>query len=205
MSAVDLLREKILNDRVIVPLVDGTGAEKKSVDLREEADTVFTVFGLPASSIVIKADKFPETRRFFKNTKGEASRADFIIISEEKTSKEKTKKWIVYIEIKKGDSSTNEKIVQQFKGAQCLMAYCTSVVENFYNIPKSKFLKLYKPRFVRIKNPNINKQRNIAKRPTRKTAKEIHDTPDKMLKITNRSKSHFTGLVYKGNDEGNDV
>ena len=207
MSAVDLLREKILNDRVIVPLVDNTGAEKKSVVLHEEkAGTVFTVHGLPANSIVIRADKFPETKCFFKDTEGEASRADFIIISEEKTKKNpkiKQKKWIIYIEIKKGDSSDCEKIVQQFKGAQCVMAYCTSVVEKFHNI--SKFLKLYKPRFVRIKNPNVNKQLNIAKRPTRKTAKEIHDTPEKMLKITNRSKSHFTGLVYKGNDEGNDV
>ena len=194
MSDVDLLREKILNNRVIVRLLDGTEAEKKSVDLREEeADTVFTVFGLPASSIVIKADKFPETRRFFKNTKGEASRADFIIISEEKTSKEKTKKWIVYIEIKKGDSSTNEKIVQQFKGAQCLMAYCTSVVENFYNIPKSKFLKPYESRFVSIRSPNVNKQ------PTRQLANEgeIHDAPEKRLQLRNIPKSHFKRLVYK--------
>lgn len=187
MSAVDLLREKILNDRVIVPC---TGAEKKSVVLREEkAGTVFTVHGLPANSIVIRADEFPETKCFFKNTEGEASRADFIIISEDKT-----KEWIIYIEIKKGDSSTYEKIVQQFKGAQCVMAYCTSVVENFHNI--SKFLKPYKPRFVRIKDPN-----NVNKQPTRRPAnkREIHDTPEKMLKISNRPKLHFKGLVYKGN------
>ena len=191
MSDVDLLREKILNDRVIVPFLGGTKAEKKSVDLREEeADTVFTVFGLPSSSIVIKADKFPETRCFFKNTEGEASRADFIIISEE-ISEEKTKKWIVYIEIKKGDSSTNEKIVQQFKGAQCLMAYCTSVVENFHNIPK--FLKPYESRFVSIRSPNVNKQ------PTRQLANEgeIHDAPEKRLRLRNIPKSHFKRLVNK--------
>lgn len=194
MSAVDLLREKILNDRVIVPLVDGTVAEKKSVVLCEEkAGTVFTVRGLPANSIVIRADEFPETKCFFKNTEGEASRADFIIISDE----DKTKKWIIYIEIKKGDSNDCEKIVQQFKGAQCVMAYCTSVVENFHNI--SEFLKPYKPRFVRIKDPNVNKQPN--KQPTRRPTnkREIHNTPDKMLKIRNRPKSHFTELVHKGN------
>lgn len=200
MSDIDLLRERILNKKVIVPIVDGTGAEKKSVDLREEkTGTVFTVYGLPANSIVIRADEFPETKCFFKNTEGEASRADFIIISEDKISEDKIKKWIIYIEIKKGDSSTYEKIVQQFKGAQCVMAYCTSVVENFHNI--SKFLKLYKPRFVRIKDPNVDKQPNVNKQPTRRPANErkIHDTPERMLKISNRSKLHFKGLVYKGN------
>lgn len=191
MSDVDLLRKKILNDNVIVPLLDGKGAEKKSAVLcEEETNTDFTVYGLPANSIVIKADKFPETRNFLKNAKGEASRADFIIISETETKKE-TKKWIIYIEMKKGNSSTNKKIVQQLKGAQCVMAYCISVVENFYDI--TEFLGQYKPRFISIRSPNVNK------RPTRSRENEgeIHDTPENMLKFKNTPSSRLNKLVYK--------
>lgn len=187
MSDVDLLRKKILNDNVIVPLLDGKGSEKKYAVLREEeTNTSFTVYGLPANSIVIKADKFPAPRNFLKNTKGEASRADFIIISEMET-----KKWIIYIEMKKGTSSPNKKIVQQLKGAQCVMAYCISVVENFYDI--TKFLDQYNSRFISIRSPNVNKQ------PTRRLVDEggIHDTPKNRLQFKNTPKSHLNNLVRK--------
>ena len=190
MSAVNLLRNKILNDKVIVPFLDENESEKKSVALRDKkAGTVFIVSGLPTNSIVIKADVFPPLGNFFKSTKGETRRADFIIISETET-----KKWIVYIEIKKGDrSSSNKKIIQQLKGAQCVIAYCVSLVEKFHE--KTRFLdsSSYKPRFVSVRSPHINKT------PTRnpENKKEVHSTPEKMLKLRYSPKSHFNKLVYK--------
>lgn len=178
MSAVDLFHNILTKDAVV-------SFKKKSVDLieKDERDNIvtsFTVRDLPADSIVIKADKFPSPRNFFIGTKGENKRADFIIISEEKT-----RKWIVYVEMKKGGSSTQEEIIQQLKGAQCVMAYCESVTEKFYN-KKTGFLNEYKPRFIQAKEIKIINKKTAPKFEIRR-----YETPESPFKLPYKDKQKF--------------
>ena len=193
MSAVDLFHNILTKDAVVC-------FKKKSVDLieKDEKDNIvtkFTVHDLPANNIVIKADKFPPPRNFFIGTKGENKRADFIIISEEKTTnEEKTTKWIVYVEVKKGYSSTRKEIIQQLKGAQCVMAYCESVAEKFYN-EKTGLLNEYKPRFIHAQEmKTTNKQKTVPE-----LGPEKHETPESPFRFpyNNKQKFPFRKLVGK--------
>lgn len=180
MSAVDLFHNILTKDAVV-------SFKKKSVDLieKDEQDNIvtsFTVRDLPADSIVIKADKFPSPRNFFIGTRGENKRADFIIISEEKT-----RKWIVYVEMKKGDSSTRKEIIQQLKGAQCVIGYCESVVEKFYN-EKTGFLNEYKPRFIHAKKiKTTNKKKTVLPG----LGPKKHETPESPFKLLYNDKQKF--------------
>ena len=86
--------------------------------------------------------------------------------------------WIVYIEMKRGQLASLAEVVQQLKGAQCLLAYCRAIGRTFWK--KSTFLdeKDYKQRFISIKNISINK------RPTRTPPQSgLHNTPGDPLKI----------------------
>ena len=178
MSAVYLLQEIISKDAVIT-----LNQDNKSVDLSEN-ETTFTIRNLPADSIAIKADEFPTPEGFFKGTKGENKRADFIIISESSTGK-----WVVYIEMKGEAKHDSKKIIQQLKGAQCVIAYCRSVAEKFHG--KTKFLdeKQYESRFISIKSSSISKKPSIHPRD------KVHDTPKKMLTLKYQKRFQFNQLV----------
>ncbi len=192
MSAVDLFRNILTKDAIVSFKTDGS-QRRKSVDLSEKDErdnvvTCFTVRDLPTDSIVIKADKFPSPGNFFIGNKGENKRADFIIISEEKT-----RRWIVYVEMKTGDSSAQE-ITQQLKGAQCVAAYCESVAEKFHN-ERTGFLNEYEPRFIRAKKTKTPNRETIAPRPVTKT----HKTPEEHLRLLykDKQKLSFRRLVGK--------
>ena len=182
ISDVSLLR-RILNKDATIPLNENQGSSKKSVGLKEGND-VFKVFGLSAHSIVIKIDKFPSPENFFKGERGENKRADFVVISETPS-----KNFIVYIEMKKGSGGKEHEIIKQLKGAQCVIAYCRAVAEKFHG--KSKFLDelQYEPRFISIKGSSLNKT------PTKRSGKELHDTPEKMLKLKYYKRYEFNRLV----------
>lgn len=79
---------------------------------------------VPADVLAIKADHFPEPK--FKGCRGERKRADFIIVAVVDT-----KKWIVHVELKAGDTRPRE-VVEQLKGAKCLLAYCRAVGQAFW-------------------------------------------------------------------------
>lgn len=178
MSAVYLLQE-IISEDAVIPL----NQDKKSVDLSEN-ETTFTIGNLPADSIAIKADEFPAPESFFKGTKGENKRADFIIISETSTGK-----WVVYIEMKEEAKHPNKKIIQQLKGAQCVIAYCRSVAEKFHG--KTKFLdeKQYESRFISIKSASVPKKPSIHPRA------KVHDAPERMLRLNYQKRFQFNRLV----------
>lgn len=178
MSAVYLLR-KIISENAVVPL----NQDRKSVDLSEN-ETTFTIGNLPADSIAIKADKFPAPIGFFKGNAGENKRADFIIISETPT-----KKWIIYIEMKEKSKNPEHEIVQQLKGAQCVIAYCRSVAEKFHGEIKFLDEKQYQSRFISVKSVGISKK------PSTKSSTRVHDAPKEMLKLKHTKRFQFNRLV----------
>ena len=129
---------------------------------------------VPNEIIAIKADAFPSPDTIFKSSNGKCKRADFIIIT-----KTNGKNWIICLEMKGGNNGKNREIVQQLKGAQCLVAYCRAIGRAFWQAPTFLKEKDYQQRFVSIKNVSISK------RPMQHQPKSgLHDKPENMLIIS---------------------
>jgi len=184
MSDITILKEMI-TDNATVSLQDGNYGGKKVI-LEEPNQYAVTIYGMPLPNevIVIKGDAFPSLKnRFFRNKKHECKRADFIIVANTKN-----KRVILYVELK-ATLKTSEKsdILLQFKGAQCVMTYCQEIGREFWE--QLDFLKDYETRFVTIAGV-------IEKRETRDSRKkEIHDRPEKMLKIATAHHVEFNRLI----------
>jgi hypothetical protein len=188
MSDIAILKEMI-RDCAIVELEYKKEYKRDSylLKLTETQDNYsFVVNGMPKPDevIVIKLDEFFDVRRIFTGSKGECKRADFIIIAN--TTSEKV---ILCLEMKKGKKS-NTWITKQLKGAKCFVSYCREIGRLFWNQPD--FLRDYQYRFVSIKNISISKTTTSSRQFSQKS--EIHDQPEKMLKISAKAK-HFQELI----------
>ncbi|MGK7919431.1 MAG: hypothetical protein AB4080_05420 [Trichodesmium sp.] len=163
---------------------------KNIVELKEESDNyTVTIRGMPDDDevIVIKVDTFIAPTTVFEGSRGECKRADFVIVTAINKGK-----FIVFIEMKGGKKTSKEKeIIQQLKGAQCFVEYCQAIGKLFWE--KRYFLDDYEYRFVSIKNIKMPKSK------TRYESKaNIHDSPEKMLKISDPHHIQFNRLIgYK--------
>ena len=177
--------KKMIQPTAIVPLE--SEYQKKVVELIEpSANYTVTIYGMPDDDevIVIKVDAFSAPTTVFQGSRGECKRADFVIIAD--TDKEKI---ILCIEMKRGtNTSKNKEIIQQLKGAQCFVAYCQAIGQSFWE--KQNFLNDYKYRFVSIKNIKIAKKQTRLRSET-----DIHDSPEKMLKISSPNYLQFNHLI----------
>ena len=144
-----------------------------------------SVSGVPNDAIAIKIDQFPLPDKLLADVRSQRRRADFAIISEEAG-----KKFIVFIEMSKGKKQESE-VIQQLKGAQCVISYCQKAGIEFWN--KSDFLKDYENRFVSLTNVSMNKQRTV----TRRRDGKKHDSPEKMLKINAPHGLNLSRLIGK--------
>ena len=158
----------------------------------DEGQAGYTVYlrNVPDDVIAIKADQFPPPNRIFQNSKGECKRADYVLVAQTETTN-----WIIYIEMKAGPSGSREEVVQQLKGAECLLAYFRAVGRKFWPNPRFLHEEHYKQRFV-----VINKIKG-EKRPTRlESPSKVHDTPENMLRFSSPPDKGlpFSALVGKG-------
>lgn len=87
----------------------------------------------------------------------------------------------------KGTTSSEKEIIKQLKGAQCFVGYCQQVGKVFWE--EKNFLDNYVYRFVTIRNINI------PKKPTRESKTNIHDRPERMLKINFSKHIQFDSLI----------
>jgi hypothetical protein len=182
MSDIDILREMFKNNAV---LQMECISEKWQAVLYEPAPANYsvTLYNMPTpdETIIIKTDLFTAPKAIFANSRHECKRADFVVVNE-------SKKVIVYIELKAGAGGEENDIISQLKGAQCFIAYCREIGQSFWN--NRNFLKNYEHRFVSIRHINNNK------RPTRPKEKcDVHNLPDKMLKINSPRGLQFDSLV----------
>lgn len=185
MPHFTILKE-MFNDSMVLSLEDNPyDSNKKTIKLNEANLYSVELVGLPPADdiLVIKTDRFPALKEVFKGQKGECKRADFVIFA--KTS---NKNIIVYIELKsKAQTKSQQHIIKQLKGAQCVVKYCKEIGREFWN---QDFLKNFESRFVCLRNINI------AKRTTRHiAAQRIHDTPETMLKINSPTRLQFNQLI----------
>lgn len=145
---------------------------------------------VPDDTIAIKADQFPPPTGIFGNSRGECKRADYVLVAQTETIN-----WIVYIEMKAGRSGSREEVVQQLKGAECLLAYFRAVGRKFWPNPTFLHEARYRQRFV-----VINKVKG-EKRPTRlEPPSKVHDRPENMLTFSSPPAKGllFSALVGKG-------
>jgi hypothetical protein len=190
MSDFDTLRELFKTEALIALEENPYG--KKKVILNEPPDAMHkgysvTINGMPEEAIVIKTDKFPPAHAIFNNHKGECKRADFVIIAHAKNIN-----WIVYIEMKKGKGNTETEIIQQLRGAECVIAYCRAIGKTFWESADFLNPETYQSRFVSIR------EIGIAKKPSRlPPLSGLHDCPEKMLKINAPRYLQFNQLVGK--------
>lgn len=189
MSDFEILQE-LIKDEIRAPFE--CKYNRKTVVLKESGNQGQSTYSLkirnvPDTIIAFKSDAFPPPNRFFKNSKGECKRADFVLIAIDDRVN-----WIVYIEMKSGNTDTATAIEQQLRGAQCLVAYCRAIGQKFWRDPG--FLKEtnYQQRFVSVKNIGINKRK-----PLHSPKSGSNDSPERMLKINAPAKSalQFKSLV----------
>ena len=144
-----------------------------------------TINALPESALVIKADYFPAPNGLFQNSKGECKRADYVLIAHTERGN-----WIVYIELKGGKGPTEKTVASQLRGSECLIAYCREVGRQFWNQVGFLSKSHYSQRFVSIRNIAISKRPSSVV-----PADGVHDTPEKMLKLSSPNYLQFKRLV----------
>jgi hypothetical protein len=167
---------------------------KKIIVLEEpgnEKQSAYTlkIRNVPDDIIAFKADAFPPPNNIFKNSKGECKRADYVVIASDNRAN-----WIVHIEMKSGKGDSKKEVEQQLRGAQCLVAYCRAIGQEFWQ--ESEFLekKNYQQRFISIKNIGVAKRETLIEPKSGR-----HDMPERMLKINAPTKGNleFRKLVGK--------
>jgi hypothetical protein len=185
MSDIAILKE-MFTETATVPLQNDPYGKKVLILEEPDLPNCFVeIRGIPNDDqvIVIKGDKFPAPNKVFNGLKGECKRADFIIFAD--TDR---KKVILCIEMKaKGTTAKEWEIIQQLKGTKCCVSYCQQIGKEFWEY--SHFLDSYVYRFVTIRNININK------RTTQEKITDNHDTPERMLKISNPKYLQFNRLI----------
>jgi len=189
MSDIVILKA-MLKDLAIVPLVEHPyDANKKQLKLTELNSPVkysVTIDGIQDDNtvIAIKADELPLSNAMFNGTKGECKRADFILVINDGK-----RKFILFIELKskKTTVSSPQHIIQQLKGAKCIIRYCREIGIEFWG--EQNFLDGYEERYIFITDISI------PKRETRYKNSPTHDRPDRMLKISSPNHLQINQLI----------
>ena len=188
-SDLDIIQNLIRNEALVTVQKDqyaNNFLELKEPPSEKQPEYKIEISKVPNDAIAIKSDAFHPPKEIFKNSKGECRRADFVIIA----SSEK-KNWIIYIEMKHRNPSSESEIIQQLKGAECFIDYCRSIGRVFWQKPKFLDEKNYEQFFISVKNIGINKK------PSKEKKSALHNRPENMLKISAPSKKElqFNSLI----------
>ncbi len=190
MSDFDILRD-LIQDEALALAEDEYN--KKIIVLKEsgnqQPEYSLKIRNVPDDIIAFKADAFPPPNNIFKNSKGECKRADYVVIASDDRAN-----WIVHIEMKSGKGDSEKKVAQQLRGAQCLVAYCRAIGQEFWQEQDFLEKKNYQQRFISIKNIGVAKRETLIEPKSGQ-----HDIPERMLKINAPANSNlqFKRLVGK--------
>lgn len=140
------------------------------------------IYDVPENTVLLKLDEYEQPHTLFKEGNGQRCRCDYVLITEIGTSK-----YIIFIEMK-SKNFKNNNVIKQFKGAECLIDYCDSALNRFYDLNDK--LKHYKKRFVLF-----YKSTSVRKSPSRQPSSNRNSTPDSMLKYPNPVNPTISSLV----------
>lgn len=186
MAFSDILKEMIVDSSVIALDANYQKWKVKLVEPQCE-DSVVEIIGMPEGTIVIKADDFPVPVGFFNGHKSELKRADYIIVTQYKDDF-----YTLIIEMKRGKKDESH-IISQLRGGLCLYRYLQEIGKTFWE--DTEFLKPNKLRFISLSKTSISKRTSRPK--AMSFAECYHDTPEKMLKVTNSTTLRFENLISK--------
>jgi len=181
-SAINTIRKMIVEKALVT--VHKDKQNKNYLKLEEDASSAqykVRILHIPDDTIAIKSDDFLFPTKIFQCRHSECKRADYVIIAHEGG-----KKWIVYVELKKGTRGKKTQIINQLKGSKCFIEYCRMIGQTFFDDPEFLDVKDYLPRYVSITVINFDKK------PFRpKENLPLHDTPQNMLQIISRSEKEI--------------
>ena len=147
--------ESILHtDSIVKRDVNGTATLEEHSDKNNKYKVTLT--SLPTNILLVKTDRFEDTKHFLSSQNGIRKRSDYAVIEEDK---------IIFIELASSggarSSKTDTDIARQFNGARCVMDYCASIGKHFKN--DSNFISqcLKKQYFILLRH-----RKNAAVRPT---------------------------------------
>lgn len=190
MSDFDILRA-MLTDAALAR-VEQRQDDRKNIVLDEqhaEQPYGLRITGAPYDTVAFRADSFPAPRDLFRCGNGECKRADYVIIS-----RDDDENWIIYVEMKSGSTGSREEIVQQLRGAQCIVAYCRAVGREFWGEDRFLQSRAFRERFVSVRN--VGQPR---KRPSEPPSVPVNDRPEHMKTFSDPPRG---GLRFKQLFEG---
>ncbi len=146
---------------------------KNRVTLKETNGTTYNIDlkQIPTKYILIKPENLDFLSKNLTGSNGEKQISDYVLISESAEGK-----WIIYIEMKKGNLD-EKKIKNQLMGSKCFIDYCRSLVNSFCE--GEQHFKDFGERYVcfntRIENRSMQKTTTVPlKHP-------LNDNPDDFL------------------------
>lgn len=125
--------------------------------------------GIRDVALVLRMDG-TEAQKLLISARGENRRCDYIMFLHRRGSN-----FIIFIELKTSYGEANpDKLLMKYRGTDCILAYCESIIDSFYERPDS--LRNYQKRYVCMyRKPSIHK------RPTRISDRVLNDEPDHPL------------------------
>ena len=168
MSDQDLLRSLLKDD--VLASVEDASKNKKNVILQEPDGSPYDlkIIAAPRATIAFKVDAFPAPCGFFRGTRKERKRADYVVIAEDVN-----RSWIVYIEMKRGTDGSKRDIVAKLRGARCVVAYCRAIGRDFWQQRRFLDANSYEERFVSVRRIQTSN-----KEPSWPTTKPRNDRPE---------------------------
>jgi len=164
MSPIDVLEQKVLHTGIVERL---SGNKVRLCERDSPMREVLLKVENPRKTLLLRIDEV-QIKKLYQKGKGQLKRCDYVIFTEVKG-----RKYLVFAEMKHKDRD-NEKIIQQFRGAECLVDYIDSVLKRFYGV---KSLKEYEKHFVLFYRVPIPKE---ATRP--KKAQGKNDVPERYMR-----------------------
>lgn len=140
---------------------------------------------IPTKFILIKPENLDFLSKNITGSNGEKQISDYILISESAEGK-----WIVYIEMKRGNAEV-KKIRNQLIGSKCFIDYCKSLVNFFYE--GEQHFKDFEERYVYL-NTKIEEQ-SIQKTTTVPPNHRLNDNPSDFLPIEGGNGVYFRKLL----------
>lgn len=173
------LLKSLLNEAALVPIQDRQ-AKLKETGTRPPYDV--NLKDLPDDTLILQTDRFPQPDKILncQHKQEICKRADYVVVNESE---------MIFIELKqsKGDS---KRIINQLRGAQCVMDYCLAVGKRVFNRPSFLEQATKKPHFVSIERISVQK-RNFKQSATRNP----NSTPETMLKLKGGNTLRYKQLL----------
>ena len=182
-----ILREMLVPEMILEPFTGPDGKAWLRLTDPDNPRSCVTITDLLPHTLAFKSDAFTTPARCFQSSRGEAKRADYILIS----AGEK-ERWVIFIEIKGSTRSAyTTAICNQLRGSRCFFEYVRIIGRAFWETPE--FLEEYHERYVVF--PRASRQTKRELLGCRIAGSVLHNTPEQVRRIMESMGIRFRKLV----------